>query len=295
MRRYYVYKVTNKVNNKVYVGRTFDFFRRLTQHCKESESETSQLHMDFKNYGIENFVWEVLCVVDDKYEADKKEKEYIRLFGCLEPNGYNKTAGGTSGVLWDTKPILCFEKDGTFIKKYESASQTIKDGFFIHGVIDCCDHKAISCHDKVFMYEEEFLKSGFVKREKNCSSVCHPVVQCDLFGNFIAEYDSVIEASRNTGIGRSSISSNLIGQRKTTGGYIFVYKEDYPIKDLNSHSKRQKGIKIACINPETNERVAIYNSIAEAGRSLNVNYKAIQRIVDRDNRTAFGYKWKTIS
>ena len=295
MRNYYVYKVTNKVNNKVYVGRTLDFFKRITQHCKESESETSQLHMDFKKYGIENFTWEVLCIVDDKYEADKKEKEYIRLFGSLEPNGYNKTGGGTSGVSWDTKPILCFEEDGTLIKKYESASQTVVDGFFIHGVIDCCDHKATRCHGKVFMYEEEFLKNGFMKREKSYKSFQHPVVQCDLQGNFIAEFDSVIEASRNTGIERPSISSNIIGQRKTTGGYIFVYKEDFPIKDLGTHSKKKKGRKVAQINPETNEQIAIYNSIAEAGRALGVNYKAIQRIVDRDNRTAYGYKWKTIS
>ena len=291
MKHYYVYKVTNKVNGKVYVGRTIDFFKRISQHCRESTKDTTQLHRDFQEYGIENFTWEVLCIANGRLEADTKEREFIKMFGCIEPNGYNQTIGGTGGASWDTKPILCFEPDGTLIKKYESASQTENDGFFIHGVIDCCDHKATRCHDKVFMYEEEYLQKGFIKREKNYNPLMHPVIQCDLQGNFIAEYNSVKEASEQTGIERPSISSNLIGQRKTTGGYIFVYKEDFPIANIAKHRRGKKGIKVASVDPNTNERVAVYNSIAEAGKELGVNYKAIQRILDRPNRTAYGYKW----
>lgn len=294
MKTYYVYKVTNKKNGKIYIGRTVNFLQRITQHCKESEKDSSQLHEDFRKYGIESFTWEVLCMVNERYEADIKEKEYIRLYGSLEPSGYNKTLGGTGGASWDTKPILCFEEDGTLIKKYESASKTIDDGFFIHGVIDCCDGKATRCHGKVFMYESDFLKKGFQKREKDLSVNMHPVVQCDLNGNFIAEYKSVAEAASETGLVRASISANITGARKTTGDYIFVYKEDFPITDLSKHSVKKKGIKVANVDPKTGKMVSIYNSIAEAGRELGVNYKAIQRIVNRDNRTAYGYKWVSI-
>lgn len=294
MRRYYVYKVTNKVNGKIYIGRTIDFFKRITQHCKESESATQPLHKDFLEFDISNFTWEILCIVDSKEKADAKEREYIKKFNSTEPNGYNRTLGGTGGVSSKTRAILCFEQDGTMIKRYESASQTLNDGYFIHGVIDCCEHKAVSCHGKIFMYEDEFFKKGFIKRERGDGRRHNAVVQCDLNGNKINEYESVATASAETGVTRSCISSCITGRQKTANGFIFVYKEDYPIKDLSKRTVKTKGRKVIQIDPKTGKTLSVYKSIAEAGRTLNVNYKAIQRVVDMDGRTAYGYGWKSL-
>lgn len=291
MTRYYVYKVTNKINGKIYIGRSLDFFRRIAQHCKESEVNNQPLHLDFKEYGIQNFTWEVLCIVDTKEEADKYERQYILEYNCVEPFGYNKTLGGTGGVQSANRHIICFTKDGEIVKKYESASQAAQDGFFIHGVIDCCEHKATRCHDNVFMYEDEYIEKGFIRKAKDTSACYRPVIQCDLNGNKIAEFKSVVEASRETGCKRPNISSCLTGKQKTVKGFIFVYKEDFPIKNLNKYSQKTKGIKVASLNAETNKIVSIYNSIAEAGRDLGVNYKAIQKVLNVEGRTAYGYKW----
>lgn len=54
-----------------------------------------------------------------------------------------------------------------------------------------------------------------------------PVVQLDLNNNYIAEYDSVLEAGEATGIWKGGISTVLHGSQKTAGGYIWRYKEDY--------------------------------------------------------------------
>ena len=54
-----------------------------------------------------------------------------------------------------------------------------------------------------------------------------PVVQLDLNGNFIAEYNSVLEAGEKNGIWKGGISTVLHGQQKTAGGYIWKFKEDY--------------------------------------------------------------------
>lgn len=52
-----------------------------------------------------------------------------------------------------------------------------------------------------------------------------PVLQYDINGNFIAEYDGVIEAGKKCNIWRGGISSVLHGKQKTAGGYIWKYKE----------------------------------------------------------------------
>lgn len=56
------------------------------------------------------------------------------------------------------------------------------------------------------------------------------VVQYDLNGNFIAEYNSHREASEKTGVCRSSITRCCTGNRKTAGGYKWNYLESSKTK-----------------------------------------------------------------
>jgi len=63
---------------------------------------------------------------------------------------------------------------------------------------------------------DKFKETGFVKK----------VVQMDLEGNFIAEYESQIEASRQTGVRQGSISSAILGKYKTAGGHKWKLKEE---------------------------------------------------------------------
>ena len=58
-----------------------------------------------------------------------------------------------------------------------------------------------------------------------------------------------------------------------------------------SSFKTKKGRKIAQINPKTDEVIKVFDRIADAGRELNVSYKAIHKVVDMPDRTAYGYKW----
>lgn len=58
-----------------------------------------------------------------------------------------------------------------------------------------------------------------------------PVLQYDIYGNFIAEYAGVLEAGEICNIWKGGISSVLKGKQKTAGGYICKYKEDSNEKD----------------------------------------------------------------
>lgn len=53
-----------------------------------------------------------------------------------------------------------------------------------------------------------------------------PVLQFDGFGNFVAEYASVLEAGEKCGIWKGGISTVLKGKQKTAGGYVWKYKGD---------------------------------------------------------------------
>ena len=105
-----IYKITNKINNKIYVGQSIDIIERWKQHGYKAfnsneRAYNSAIHLAFRKYGIENFSLEVLeeCKID---ELDKKEREWIEKLNSLAPNGYNMLPGGQQ-YRREAKDILC--------------------------------------------------------------------------------------------------------------------------------------------------------------------------------------------
>lgn len=81
-----IYKITNKINNKVYIGQSVHIERRWSEHCFPSKE--SVIAKAIKEYGKENFLFEIIeeCNVE---ELDAREKYWIQYYDCMVPNGYN--------------------------------------------------------------------------------------------------------------------------------------------------------------------------------------------------------------
>ena len=77
------------------------------------------------------------------------------------------------------------------------------------------------------------LKLGHLKKDRTfyksdvwLKNIKKPITQYDLNGNFIKEWSSIREASKNLNINESSISQNLGNKQKTSGGYIWKFKNN---------------------------------------------------------------------
>lgn len=288
MRIYYIYKATNKINGKSYIGQTINYKNRLWQHRRCYEKEDCKFHDAIKEFGFDNFEWEVIETCERKEEADNLERKYIELFDSYR-NGYNENKGSVGGH--NAKSIVCLNLNGDFIKRYDSAADAEKDGFNNVNVLLCCKNKLKTCKNHLFMFEEDYDANGAREYIKPASTSRKKVVQCDLEGNLIARYDSVQEASEKSGANRTTISGVLSKTYKSANGFIFVYEDDFPIKDLSVYYKKKKGRKIAQVDIKSGEIIDVYERISDAGKILGVNYKGIQKVVDKPERTAFGYKW----
>lgn len=98
-----IYRATNTVNNKVYIGQTINTLEyRKTRHCKGAFNNTQERCSAFWKalckYGIENFEWSVIAEATTQEELNALEIRFIAEFNCISPNGYNLQAGGHSGL-----------------------------------------------------------------------------------------------------------------------------------------------------------------------------------------------------
>lgn len=89
-----IYKVTNLVNKKVYIGQTIRSLKvRWSLHLYKGDA----LYSAINKYGKENFLIEIIDRAETLDELNNKEIEYIKLLKTVAPNGYNIRLGGNSG------------------------------------------------------------------------------------------------------------------------------------------------------------------------------------------------------
>ena len=88
-----IYKITNVLNGKCYIGQSVDPNKRFVSHCSRAnnDSDNSPIHAAIKKYGKENFELEILEWTED---YNRREKELIQEYNSLSPNGYNIALGG---------------------------------------------------------------------------------------------------------------------------------------------------------------------------------------------------------
>lgn len=96
-----IYKITNKLNNKVYIGQSNNLERRRREHFDWNLSKRQYIDEIISDIGAENFDYEVIeyCSIT---ELDEKEKYWISFYNSFY-EGYNKTKGGAGDFYGNPK------------------------------------------------------------------------------------------------------------------------------------------------------------------------------------------------
>lgn len=112
-----IYCLTNKVNNKKYIGFTTQLKDRLICHKAASKHHNTHIARAVRKYGWENFEVEVLCVnKDHKFTLEVMEPYYIKIYDSIK-SGYNMSSGGDKSALGIT-----FKKTPEAIEKSRRAA-----------------------------------------------------------------------------------------------------------------------------------------------------------------------------
>lgn len=250
---HYLYKITNLVNGKLYIGVTKNLKERQKQHFyNPNQNKNSIIKKAINKYGPDNFSFEVLCVGYKDYIYDLEVKA-ISTFNSIE-NGYNIRPGGAGGtghkvaVRCDDEPVFVsgfwFPNRRLALKSLNMSASTFHKrkrqgilgevsnprkgsvydapqyvrGFWFNSLREA----GIALNeDPEILYQQ--IASGYVEQDTEIKNKSSRVGKWKVKIQDVL-YDSILSASKQTGISRSRISNNLNENKEG-----FTYEYSYEI------------------------------------------------------------------
>lgn len=142
---YEVYRLTNSVNNKIYVGATTDGAGvRWNRHIQKAIAGSNYpFHQAIREFGKDSFRLDVLEMCDTFEKMNEREAYWIAILSATNPEvGYNRKVGGgihlhddgakrkigdihRGKTVENRKPVLQYDKNGILVKEYASLSDAI--------------------------------------------------------------------------------------------------------------------------------------------------------------------------
>lgn len=188
-----IYKITNKINNKIYIGLTIQGTRtRYLHHLYEARSGSPfPIHRAIRKYGEENFEIETIISIEGNEELKNLEKFYIQEYKANNRQfGYNMTEGG----------------DGTFGRLHsEETKDLIRQKAIGRKPSEDTRRRQSEAHDRnknEDWYKENKRKAALISallRKKK-------IEVYDLENNYINTYDSISETAKELNISRGVIT-----------------------------------------------------------------------------------------
>lgn len=219
----YIYKITNIINQKVYIGKTEQINpdNRWKEHMHDytrRRNEKRPLYSAMKKYGVENFSFEILEETDIPEEREvyyiNKYRSYVGFKDC---NGYNATLGG------DGKKYLNLDEDEVIRYHIEEAYRSLNK---------TSEHFNVDSHTikKILLKNnEKWINKKHIQRLYRYIND-GPLAQLDLNNNIVNIFESSSDANEYFGRKRESsmIKEACAGSRNTAYGYKWIYCKDVP-------------------------------------------------------------------
>lgn len=251
----YIYKITNKVNGKVYIGQTRTTLeKRFLGHCRDCNKHQHKFARALRKYGCDQFKIEPIEVIESTSKEDlsiilnTKETEYISKLNTMK-NGYNSTTGGGVWALSSeakenhrkainrfAKEVNVFDKNNIFIKTYPSIMETARSMKLRSDLIGRC------CRGSMYTYKgfrfsfgkqpkEYFLmlkknkKPEYLAKKSQNKKDGTKVKQYDLDGVYIETFPTLLKAAESNNVLYQGISMCCRGKANTYRGYKWRYEE----------------------------------------------------------------------
>lgn len=218
-----IYKITNTINNKSYVGSSVDVYQRgcMYKHLiKRKKLHNKHLQSSVEKYGYDNFTFELLdkCEKDTSvFDLHQLEQFYINK---INPE-YNKR------IVVDTNQLLLHSQ-----KTKDKISKSLKDSFKNGSKI-------------INRIQEHNIK----------------VTLFDLCGNHVCDFPGLSHCADFVGVKYQSVTFAINSNRRRVKNYLVLRTEESNlIKDFINKPKINYAKKVIVLDIITNETIEFINS-----------------------------------
>lgn len=286
-----IYKITNKINGKSYIGQSVNIKNRWYVH--KATKDDYPIHRAIQKYGKNNFSWEVLEECSEQ-QLSEREIYYISKYNTFmyaeNSNGYNLTPGGEQG---NVKPVNQYSKDGKFIRRYNSIAEASAEvGKMVAQISSCCYKRCLSCGGYLWAFDNEAPMNYYEEMGKLGTTVD----QYDLDGNFIRSFDTVPMACEFVNeFSKKKISKGQIVQcckndKYSAAGFLWRYHNDEPPRPYRDRYY----CPILQLTKE-GQVVNQFDSLYEASKKTGVQRSNIGHCLNGKRNFAGGYKWQRVN
>ena len=276
-RKWCIYIHTNKINGKKYIGQTSRKpEERWGNNGRGYNNKTLHFSNAINKWGWDNFSHEIIADNLTKKEANQMEIDLIKLYNTTNRDyGYNHSKGGTGGNNKPVYPVKKYDLDGNFIKYYESAAEAGKDNNCDRSRITHCCKLRTSYKGFMYRYADDVIDGKYIRKNRKS------ILQYDLDGNFIQEFESCSEAARVVN-GKTSTISKATYKTVKHYAYGFLWF-DAAVPKNELEILVPQIVKLPMQQPQKTvyqydmnyNLINEFPSITNASKKTNVNHSAI--------------------
>ena len=271
-----IYKITNKINGKVYIGKSIHIYKRWSEHKADINDLNKQNHLyrAFRMYGINNFIFEIIeqCIPDNKL-LTQREQYWINFYNSYK-TGYNETLGGEGQFKYNPTEIKFLWDQGLSVEQICNQLQ--------------CEKQTV--YDNLNSYVINFTKESQQRSEagrieklhqQGVQRCAYPVYQYDINGNYIAEYTDMTTAAKSLGKDKDNAIHKIFNDK--TGKRKLAYGFQWSKIKVDKMPPYQSDYRISIRNINTG---LIFISITAASKWGKTSWKTIKKALNNPTCSA---------
>ena len=284
----FIYKISNTINDLVYIGQTRGTIEHRFAEHKNTEPNT-KLHRAMHELGVNNFYVEELESCSNEL-LNEREKYWIQEYDSYE-HGYNMNRGGAGN--YTGRKLYCYTMTGRLFGIYQDFFEAEEITGVSKDIIATAayNHGLTGGGFQWFFEENKDQVKDLSNLSSNYGKIDVLTLQYDSSGNFIKSYDSIKEASENTGCEASGIARTINGEISYSGGFLWrrgFHGEPIPLKIKGCKVNMRKGKKQVVIKMQNNQEICRYNSLSEAAKKEKISRSKITYCCNIYPRTTCG-------
>ena len=279
-----IYKITNLVNQKVYIGLTTKTItKRWNRHLNDASVDNPswkvcvKIRNAIRKYGKDNFIIEQIDTALSLEELNAKEEQWIKYYNSVDC-GYNIRPGGNfspfnpetiAKIAAKSRGRVCTEETRKKLSdrnkgKHNNPEVGKKISVKIKG----------TKHTKEFCLLQKERTTKMWQEGYDFKIVNTPVYQYDLNANLVTIHKSIADAERKIGISTRENLFKTSYRIRYHDGFIYAIEsaDKEKIKEIaNKYSTK----KVLCFNKDRN-LIKVYNHINEARIAFKVDWTTIK-------------------